>query len=63
VRGGSCASGEWRHCNTSEREGRGVEGERYAPSTFLGRQARPRAHEVEEPSPQATDGDHQEEPA
>ena len=37
VRGGSCASGEWRHCNTSEREGRGVEGERYAPTTFLSR--------------------------
>ena len=37
VRGGSRASGEWRHCATSEREGRRVGSERYAPATFLSR--------------------------
>ena len=37
VRGGSCASEQWRHCATSGREGRGAGGERYAPATFLSR--------------------------
>ena len=35
VRGGSRASREWRHCTTSEREGRRTGSERYAPTTFL----------------------------
>ena len=33
--GSPCAFGEWRHCAASGRKGRGVEGERYAPTTFL----------------------------
>ena len=37
VRGGSRASGKWRHCATSEREGRRTGSERYAPATFLSR--------------------------
>ena len=37
VRDCSCTPGEWRHCNTSGREGRGTGGERYAPATFLSR--------------------------
>ena len=37
VRGGSSASGEWRHCAISWREGRGAEGERSATATFLSR--------------------------
>ncbi len=39
VRDCSCAPGEWRHCTTSRREGRGTGGERYAPATFLSRRA------------------------
>ena len=37
VRGGSRASGEWRHCATSEREGRRAGSKRYASATFLSR--------------------------
>ena len=41
VRGGSRASGEWRHCATSGWKGRGAEGERSATATFLSRWTAP----------------------